>query len=228
MMPFTGPPWRSYEPGDLIYGMAGDGTGRNVLIEQLKAQGKLSDIYTIDQYELIQGSGAQKPAMTFDQDFIDALENSAKTWDMLYLVNGLNVDVHDQSLWELDYETATNVAKRKCKAGLEYIIVKTPYHVHFCLEGLNQERVATKSYVGRTGILKDVGSQRDGTLWFQKKRFITGAELRWVYRNRLRAEVSSKIQFWDHEPAVQCGAPWISQEGERQWSQWYQPNNVPV
>src|SRR5262249_55867971 len=118
---------------------------------------------------------------------------------------------------ELVYEEEWNahqlaVAKRKCKAGLEYIIYNTLYRIHFCLDGMHLKAAANKSYDGSNRGRPDnpVGKTPSTIAWDEKVRSVTGAELRWVYRRRRDPMVSKKVQFWDKRGGnwIQCPPPW--------------------
>jgi hypothetical protein len=106
--------------------------------------------------------------------------------------------------------------RRKSKGGLYYACKVAHKTVHFCLDGLGDFKTTIgKSYAGKAG---DDGIEGpEGTTWAvppdraqnesdRKFRVVTGAELRWVYRNREDADVQKHIQFWlANKPSV---PPW--------------------
>jgi len=82
--------------------------------------------------------------------------------------------------------------------------LERPPVVHFTLEHLDVRAVVAKQYKGRDVTGGDFG----------KLRAVTGSELRWVYRNRHRAEVASVVQFWNRGRGGECvlapcNAPWV-------------------
>ena len=199
-MPFT-TPWRQYKPGDLLYGLA-QNRGRLAAAMGIKK----GAVYTIDQYGIMTDPRAQTLAqnhLKYDPEFIAALQNSEKMWNLV------DTDLNDNAVWTADRNNAINIAKRKCKAGLEYIVHRTRHHIHFCLDGLNLEQAANKNYDGSAGGVADTPGAWTGQ-WNKKARSITGAELRWVYRNRLDPKVQERIQFWKVAGSnwICCPPPW--------------------
>ncbi|HVS40412.1 MAG TPA: hypothetical protein VMS17_32945 [Gemmataceae bacterium] len=209
-MPFQ-PKWRDYQAGDLFYGLADP---RWDLVTHLAAQGQialaydannnLTTIVTIDQYDLCSSTHATAYNLTYDAAFIAALNAHKKyksvvgqdlenKWGNLKNIGGKDQQVE-----------ALAIAKRKCKGGLNYIVHHTPYYIHFCLDGLDMASVAGKSYSGPGATDNPVG--KSNTDWMNKVRSITGAELRWVYRNHKVPKVQAKIQFWLNN--AQCYPPW--------------------
>jgi hypothetical protein len=187
-MPFA-PPWRSYKKGDLLYGLCGD---RGVLANKFGIGP--SDVYTIDQYGLVANEKApwnNTTPLKYDPGFINSLavhDKYSAILDGTELRNSASQELFDAR------------AKRKCKGGINYIVSNTVHHIHFCLDGLNMEQVPSKSYDGSKGGASDSPNGKapddEADSWINKSRSITGAELRWIYRNKHRSDVSSKIQFW--------------------------------
>jgi len=205
-MPFQ-KPWRNYAKGDLLYGLA---RNRSQLAQFMGI--KQGDLCTIDQYGIMSDVNAPtlaKNKLTYDQEFIDALKESDKTRIIL------DTDLNDNAFWKANRNNAINIAKRKCKGGLDYIIHKTDHHIHFCLDGMDMVQVASKTYDGKAGgVADDPG--KSSKAWNDKSRSITGAELRWVYRNQLDPQVQSRVQCWKKNDSmapwadlwVQCEPPW--------------------
>jgi hypothetical protein len=222
-MPFARP-WRHYKPGDLLYGLA-QNRGRLAAFFKIN-QGA---VYTIDQYGIMSDDQAATLAqnkLKFDREFIEALENGDKTRGIV------DTDLNDASFWNADRNNAINIAKRKCKAGLEYITQHTEHHIHFCLDGMNMVQVANKNYDGKAGGVADSPGKWTGK-WNEKARSITGAELRWVYRNRFNPRVQSRIQFWKLAGSswVACPPPWDDgdrTQAERNAFASYKPTAVTV
>jgi hypothetical protein len=102
--------------------------------------------------------------------------------------------------------TGTEYDRRISKGGLLGTAHGSPSFadrkVHFCLYGININRV----------VFKDKAS--DGTPQNKQDRRVTGAELRWIYRNRQNTKVQANILFWrksdDSGNFEQCMAPWDS------------------
>jgi len=207
-MPFT-TPYRNYKAGDLLYGLAHNRGGL------AKAMGiKGGDVYTIDQYGIMSDYRAPTLAqnkLKFDAEFIEALRNGDKTQIIL------DTDLNDPGFWKADRNNAINIARRKCKAGLDYITHHTQHHIHFCLDGLNMVQVANKNYDGKAGGVADDPGKWGGA-WNTKARSITGAELRWVYRNRFDPVVRARIQFWKLSANRwrQCPPPWEDSDRSQQ------------
>jgi hypothetical protein len=187
-MPFHRP-WRTYEPGDLIYGLRAN---REELANHLGADG----VYTIEQYDnfrVDRGNG-----FLFDPDFIQALDKHPKYSSVLdYDL----IDTAVNSNWANEPVRAAAAAKRKAKAGLDWITNNTDRHIHFSLDGIDMVSVPAKSFAGvpPAGLARDFpqGKAPDGLAWDKKERSITGSELRWVYRHKDNPRVSAQIQFWN-------------------------------
>ena len=200
-MPFTSP-WAAYQAGDLLYGLAGPRV-------DLAAHFGLADHYTIDEYDIAsydRGGGASG-ALQYDPNFRDALRNHAK-YASVVADGDLGWDLSDNAHWAADHSGMLLVAKRKCKGGLEWITRHTMRNIHFCLDGLNLRAAASKTYDGLSGGVADnpQGKAPLGTDPYNKPRSITGAELRWIYRNRLDVRVQNRVQFWRRRVSWATGA----------------------
>lgn len=217
-MPFA-PPWADYRKGDLLYGLSNERAG---LAQHLGV--KAGDVHTIDEYALVANEVAPwdpTSPLKYDQGFINSLN-----------VHNKNRLVVGRALNSLpDAPTFLAHAKRKCKGGLNYIISNTQHHIHFCLDGLEttMEDVPGKSFKGIAGIVAPdtpVGKADASYTWLTKTRSITGAELRWVYRNRMRNDVQQKVQFWLNN--APCYPPWGKGHPDSWIKAWaaYSPTNL--
>lgn len=79
-----------------------------------------------------------------------------------------------------------NMLERKCKGGIAFLLDETVgINLHFLLDGINMHNVVYKT---------------------NKEKSITGAELRWIYRNRNNPRVQKVVQFWINRRP--CCPPW--------------------
>ncbi|WP_340608999.1 hypothetical protein [Xenorhabdus bharatensis] len=82
---------------------------------------------------------------------------------------------------------------RKSKGGLSWISsvsnsgLTCNMHVHFILDEIDMERVV-----------------------YKRDKYVTGKELRWLFRNRHNANVAEKIQFWQNYAPVY--PPWETEK----------------
>lgn len=187
-MPFRAP-WADYQVGDLLYGLADP---CNDFANWLG----VANLCTIDQYDIVaadRGNG-----LLADRDFYNALDVHPK-YTEVSLMGDLDWDLSDDTKWQGgDRNTSLALAKRKCKGGLNWITRNTVRRIHFLLDGLNLVAAARKNYDGSLGGEADAprGKSPNGTGVYAKVRSITGAELRWVYRNRRDPAVIRGVQFW--------------------------------
>lgn len=86
----------------------------------------------------------------------------------------------------------------KSKGGIAWA-VESGKKVHFSLDGIDLKDIIHKSFSGKNGDKEAVGNEA-------KNRSITGAELRWVYRNRDSENVKRNVIFWIEAEKVR--APW--------------------
>ncbi len=217
-----------FEDGDLIYGLNGArvgyiqrlGTGRygNVLIiddlsnqflgtglkiptnvrEQRLGTGGIGDAYAPDAVT----SGAAL-------GFIEFMENHPK-W---------NPDLRPG---EDRFHTRT---KHGSKAGLEYTTKVMKRKIHFVLDKLDMQMVVGKSGPGDEEGENDVKlaiMQRKDPAQAEKKRDVTGSELRWLYRHRNDTAVMDNVRFWeDYNPVA---PPWNDQRCSNLWAT-YKPKS---
>jgi hypothetical protein len=209
-MPFS-PQWRDYQSGDLFYGLAGP---RKELVLLLGITG----LCTIDGYDIFEADRKHK-SLFYDKDFISALKGHSKYNAVL------DYDLDDLSNWTNEPIRAAAVAKRKCKGGLNWITQNTAHHIHFVLAGMEMETVPKKNFTTIPAARDEPQGKAPATLaWDAKERSITGAELRWIYRNRGNLKVQQQVQFWKKtinwgtgsghgnytksSTFVQCPPPW--------------------
>lgn len=193
-MPFKAP-YRSYQPGDLFYGL---GWKRAELMQTI-AKGQIPhgekmgwiDLFLepVDQYKTPE-------ARLLNDEFAEMLLNHPKYKCAL---DENKVGIEGNAEW-----------RAKSKGGLLWATTVAKKHVHFCLEGLVMEEVVNKNYPGRAGTA--VGRDRPAAPGQLKERSITGAELRWIYRWRNNPDVKAYIQFWKydsfHKKYKQVLPPW--------------------
>lgn len=203
-MPMTQPYRTYYSHGDVFYGLAGPR-------EQLRRFLGVPDhaVWTIDQFDTFAQSregGQAAPGLVHHAGFNEAVAEATGSVSTI-------VDLNAHENWR-DEDAAAftgSVARRKCKTGLEYIARNFPdCVVHFCLLGLDFASVGSKSYPGPGTVDQPMGAAGDAVLWHEKSRSITGAELRWLYRNSHDAGVRRIVQFWHVNTYgwQPCGAPW--------------------
>jgi len=233
-MPFQRP-WRNYVADDLLYGLAQQ---RAEFANHIGAQAQC----TIDQYEIATADRG-RAGIRHDPAFVAALSAHGK-YNTAVAHADVGWDLTDQDHWNQDWLRMAAVAKRKCKGGLDWITHNTTRHIHFCLDGLDLVAAASKSYDGSSGGVADapVGKAPIGMDVYTKARSITGAELRWVYRNRNNSRVRAQVQFWRRKVSwaggvrttvgwEQCPPPWndvgASAEVRAAWAA-YSPTTMGV
>jgi hypothetical protein len=189
-MPFQ-PTYRDYTTGDFIFGI-------NASIEQFKTTGpahghlpqgaKLSKTpITVRELSLDRQNVANTfsgERATLNNSYLDALQNHPKYHTAYNVTTPGNVQQPD----------GNKVFRAKSKEGLNYCIANHQ-HLHFVLDGLDLAEVMGKS---RQGEFKNSATD--------KVRTVTGAELRWLYRNRLSPDTQEYVQFWID--GQQCCPPW--------------------
>ena len=133
------------------------------------------------------------------------LDQGNQTWEELYNKTKLDFEIEQNSAW-----------RRKCKGGLEFAVFHRQNNIHFCLDGFDFEQVIHKS----TPI-------HDSNPGEGKRRGVTSAELRWIYRNRNFIQVQERIYFWKIRPnslqMEQCPPPWEWDPSENggNWGQYH-------
>lgn len=184
----------TYTPGDLFYGLQGP---RGKLMDFLNAQkvrtqGAMVNYYNVGDYPPV------TDAPPDNAEFSKFLQNSSnpKHPDLLnrWQTNPASGDVR-WALW-----------KRKSKSGLWWATRLAAKSIHFCLDELDLDTVINKNYSPGDSPQGNARKDPGITDFTQKKTSITGAELRWIYRNRADPQVQALVQFWHN--FVACGAPW--------------------
>lgn len=123
--------------------------------------------------------------------------------DSSYNKNKIN---KPSSKFDWEYEKI----KEQCKAGLDFqtrgkgVDGQGGGVIHFILGpillGLMEYIVEKNNPVLDKTIRHYFFGEKSGLFVTEKKRHITGAEIRWVYRNRKDTRVQNKIQFWRVSP----------------------------
>ncbi len=113
--------------------------------------------------------------------------------------------------------------RRLSKGALYWATHCTDRHVHFLLDDLKMEAVVNKNTMGRVmgrprPLDQPFGKADPDLPQSKKKRAITGAELRWVYRHRALPVVRERIQFWYE--GIPSLPPW--ERGDLGWAQLWQ------
>ncbi|QDQ25273.1 hypothetical protein FNU76_02290 [Chitinimonas arctica] len=108
------------------------------------------------------------------------------------------------------HSNTNEAVRRKCKGGIKFGI-ECGKNIHFVLDGLEYREVCEKSGFRNNGIDVDEGISRS----------VTGAELRWVYRNKITQGVLGQVQFWFN--GNRCQAPWETDNTIRTLFQIYRP-----
>lgn len=171
-------PFRTFEVGDLVYGVHKGAMG-------MGRADYLNRLFkggvTIEQYDIINGEA-----------------NVGRPADYAGFAAALGGHDKYQAAVGGEYNNAN--VRMKDKGGL-YWAVQAGKYVNFVLDGLDIPAVVGKSFAG-------ANPDRDATDTTAKNRSITGAELRWIYRNRFRAGVQHYIQFWFFDACVV--PPWVT------------------
>lgn len=166
------------QQGDLIYGVHSE-LGRRWYAEH-KEPFK-SKTLTIDELKILKSDPfTNQRYAQFEQEFREFLRGNQKYKSALDS-SGNNQDI-----------------RRKAKAGLMWA-VSSGRNIHFVLDDLNIGNVINKQHKGKNADMPASGGK-------PKNRAITGAELRWIYRNRMSENVKNHIFFWLEGKLVL--APW--------------------
>ncbi|MBR7651966.1 hypothetical protein KCX83_06470 [Brucella oryzae] len=208
LMPFYPEFKRQFVAGDLVYGLFEQ---RGVYANKYKeffASKTPMNISTIDQYAI---SDAERDMLerkrimpTNQAEFSEFTSRHHKYHSIL---SSKFIRFEDRYIYNDD------VLKRKCKSGLGWM-VDSKMTVHFILDGINMTEVVNKS---------NIQDKRGCTSGGSTLRSITGAELRWIYRNRNDINVQRRVQFWNKGQPV--SPPWFG-VGKELWDQ-YEPRSDP-
>jgi hypothetical protein len=187
---YRDPDFGKISKGDLIYGIdAPDAKGKNRFEagrQNYLSRKEFKVCNTIDQYDVIKSERRSGKITHLDRvAFVNALSDHPK----------YQVSVNGEF-------TNANI-RMKDKGGIWWA-VNNRKRVHFVLDGLDIEAVVKKNFAGTHD---GKGSDQDATETKRKNRSITGAELRWIYRNRDNPNVQKNVQFWfEYCPVV---PPWV-------------------
>ncbi|CAH1671723.1 MULTISPECIES: hypothetical protein [unclassified Chelatococcus] len=176
-MPFS-PPFKNFQAGDMLFGLGSIlGAGLGRYTKYL-APGVCRQLLIVNCYLIRDETSFLGPAK-HNKDFVLMLSQHPKYRE------ALNPD--------LDYNTWS---RKKSKFGLFWNAhngLNTT--AHFILDDLDLLDVIKKNNEGDS--CPEMGI---------KGRSITGAELRWIYRNRYDPKVQRSVQFWlNGEPSY---PPW--------------------
>jgi hypothetical protein len=191
VMPFT-EPYREYQKGDFLFG----------IVEVTRDfQSNLSEDLKESPEKALALS--RKPTTVRELSLLPVNVNDKFTGDRLALNTSYLTALgehpkyhraHNVDTQGKDAVTQNSVFRAKSKEGLNYCISNS-LHLHFLLDQLDLTEVMAKS---RTGEYKTTT---------EKIRTVTGAELRWIYRNRTSAEAQTYVQFWIG--GERCCPPWL-------------------
>lgn len=210
-MPFE-QPWSEVKAGDLIYGLQ---KPRDAFWKRCNQKG--IRVYLMEQFYVINNDSTsyKRADERITEGFKLALQQHPKFGNF----------VPEEP--ETGGEFANADVRAKDKGGIEWA-AQSGRSVHFILDELNLLQVIEKN--STADINADNGG---GFLASEKERGITGAELRWIYRNRFREKIQDAVQFWLTqkstlpEPVV---PPWYRgyPDGKIR-GKWdlYKPKNVP-
>lgn len=205
-------PWTAFKAGDLVYGIDSSKTdwSRSTYLDSIFKNG-----LTIEHFHVIRTEKQSSRRLRAElESFVAALRD------------------HPKFLTSVDGEDTNENVRRKDKGGLLWA-AKNGKTVHFVLDGLDMRAVVGKSFAG-------ANPDRPASVHGPKNRSITGAELRWLYRNRHLALVQACVQFWFYKTQV-C-PPWetyysidwssgdarmVEQDGVALWST-YTPKSQPA
>ncbi|VVE48925.1 hypothetical protein PCA20602_04581 [Pandoraea capi] len=98
--------------------------------------------------------------------------------------------------------------RRKVKGGLEWATRVADKHVHFVLDSLDIDAVVNKNF----SVDVPSGSSDNLAPGETKNRSFTGAELRWLYRNKDDPRVQKNVHFWMNRQQVP--PPWQAYKKE--------------
>ncbi|MEZ5667844.1 MAG: hypothetical protein R3F55_10500 [Alphaproteobacteria bacterium] len=213
-MPFKAP-YRPYTQGDFIFGVAESITAfqQHVTSNQgiaFKANTS-QPVTTMKQLSTSRNDVANKftgERQDLNNAYLDSLENHPK------YINAPNITYDNQASMN------NALFRAKSKAGLNFCVTSNR-HLHFVLDDLDLAGVLAKNWKHPTK--PNNPNNEFKTSATDKVRTVTGAELRWIYRNSNRPETQEYVQFWYNN--AQCCPPWEAnfgavQIGAPQPQQW--------
>lgn len=191
----------SFQPGDLIYGLNAERDRYTIPVTNL-APGLFTTIDDLNAYYLgvLKGQkyGTRQPDIRTDKragqhakQFQDHLERQTKS-PVLH-PSGTKYDVHTR-------------LRRASKQGIAFT-VNQGRKIHFALDWIDLDDVINKNRSGEDN--QGTHANQD------KERAITGAELRFIYRNRKDPLYQQNVVFYQSGKIVK--APWDEDPGR--WAQ---------
>lgn len=191
-MPFNDP-WEPYRPGDFIFGI-------NEAIAAFQKAKSVAKATIADSVVTVRQLTDQRSGLATFSDarlaqntaYLDSLERHPK-YHAVYSGGSASPGTpKSNAQFRLKSKNALN---HYVEAGIG---------VHFILDGLNLDEVVNKNF-------KVPGKPQSPNNEFKhsatdKIRTVTGAELRWIYRNRDRPDVQKFVQFW--LKGNPCPPPW--------------------
>lgn len=176
-MPFYNFGKGTVKVGDLVYGLQEPRDAFWTRYNRVQEK-----VFVIEQFHIINGDSEAYNRVSGEalEGFRNALRSHAKFNSAVPSGTPTSGGV------DPDNPRGNEDIRRKDKGGLDWAVKSTnpDRQVHFILTGLKMSLVVNKAGPA------DQGSGAD------KTRSITGAELRWIYRNRHRTDVQARIQFW--------------------------------
>jgi hypothetical protein len=219
------PPFKAvFEPGDLVYGDEHD--RRLFLLAGIvdpRDYKKEFDRVTLSAKKPFTSFSERAQTSKLDQKLppiIDDLNDNlrgVRSSDVSYIDKDLalrfNKYLHDSAYNKKEINKPSSIfdwemqrIKEQCKAGLDFqtrgggLDGKGGGVIHFVLGPILLQLM--EYIVGKSNPVKDkiirhyLFGEKSGLFVTEKQRQITGAEMRWVYRNRKDPKVQAKIQFW--------------------------------
>jgi hypothetical protein len=172
------PKWNDFTAGDLVYGL-------HKVSGSWARSDYLADVFkggvTIEDFHIINSDNATGQGLSQDCDAFRAM-----------------LLEHPKYKSSVDAAGTNETTRRKDKGGLLWAS-KSGKKVHFVLDGLDMATVVGKTFGGKN-------PDKPATATAPKNRSITGAELRWIYRNRADKQVEACVQFWFYKKP--CCPPW--------------------
>jgi hypothetical protein len=211
------PPWRKgVDPGDLVYGL---GYPRKIFRQYKAGPGQGLAGLTIDLFVTNQdllSANEQGLAPERNKSYLQFLRGHPKYGDAYVCVS--------EGIVASTLSTNQHV-RHKCKGGLAWATHgegQGPGHLHFVLDGLDMEAVVTKTQTSASSKLgrdNPRGPAPVGTPQTEKYRSYTGAELRWLFRNRHESSVQQRVQFWYlQNPSL---PPWAHPRWMKLWQEYH-------
>ncbi len=190
-MPFT-EAWSDYNDGDFVFGLnaAIADFQKTKNVQKSTVDTKVGTVRQLsDKRDGLDKFGVARQEQ--NTAYLDSLENHPK-YQIAYDKNKGGGNVTDNAKFRL-----------KSKAALNWCISSKTI-VHFVLDGLDLNEVIEKNF--KMPNKPHSPNNEFKSAADDKIRTVTGAELRWIYRNRERPETQECVQFW--YAGKQCSPPW--------------------